>query len=408
MKLQTPKGTSDYIGERAQNLNRIIKAFSESFELFGFNPIKSPMFEYASTLKGKYGADEKLIYEFKDKGSRELALRYDLTVPLARIVGTNQFSLPAKFYNIGSVFRYDRPQKGRTREFIQADVDVIGSESSACDAELIACMSYGFNKLKLNPIFRINNRNLMNQVFGQIGISESKYADVLRAIDKLDKIGTDGVSKELESIGVKPTTLIKLVSINGNLSQVKSKVSKLNLDLDFSELESIFETLSKVQLNNTKLTLDLSLARGLDYYTGNVYEIDLDTGMSLGGGGRYDQLISELTGKNLTGIGMSVGVSRLLDLVPITNSKASKVFVIGVDSDISEIVSAIRKDNVSCSYNLNAKNLKSSFNYADKQGFELVIIVGKDEIASKKYVFKNLKSGKEEKLTISQIISKLK
>jgi len=230
----------------------------------------------------------------------------------------------------------------------------------------------------------------------------------LRAIDKLDKIGTDGVSKELESIGVKPTTLIKLVSINGNLSQVKSKVSKLNLDLDFSELESIFETLSKVQLNNTKLTLDLSLARGLDYYTGNVYEIDLDTGMSLGGGGRYDQLISELTGKNLTGIGMSVGVSRLLDLVPITNSKASKVFVIGVDSDISEIVSAIRKDNVSCSYNLNAKNLKSSFNYADKQGFELVIIVGKDEIASKKYVFKNLKSGKEEKLTISQIISKLK
>jgi len=408
MKLQTPKGTSDYIGERAQNLNRIINTFRESFELFGFNPIKSPTFEYASTLKGKYGTDEKLIYEFKDKGNRELALRYDLTVPLARIVGTNQFSLPSKFYNIGSVFRYDRPQKGRTREFIQADIDIIGSESSDCDAELVACMSYGFNKLKLNPVFRINNRDLMNQSFNQLDIPESKYADVLRAIDKLDKIGTDGVTKELESLGLKPKSLIKLISIKGTLAQVKSKISKLKLDLDFSKLDSIFENLSKIQLNNTKLTLDLSLARGLDYYTGNVYEIDLNTGMSLGGGGRYDQLISDLTGKNLTGIGISVGISRLLDLIPLTNSKLSKVFVIGIDSDISNIVSELRKNNIICSYNLNYKNLKGSINYADKQGFDKVIIVGKEELSAKKYVLKNLKSGKEEKLTIAQIISKLK
>jgi len=408
MKLQTPKGTSDYIGERAQNLNRIINAFKESFELFGFNLIKSPTFEYASTLKGKYGADDKLIYEFKDKGNRELALRYDLTVPLARIVGTNQFSLPSKFYNIGSVFRYDRPQKGRTREFIQADIDIIGSESNSCDAELIACMSFGFRKLKLNPIFRINNRALMNQAFSQLNIPESKYADVLRSIDKLDKIGTEGVSTELESLGLKPKSIIKLISIKGSLAQVKSKVSKLKLELDFSELESIFETLSKIQLNNTKLKLDLSLARGLDYYTGNVYEIDLNTGMSLGGGGRYDRLISDLTGKTLTGIGISVGVSRLLELIPLTNSKTTKTFVIGIDSDVSNIVATLRKNNIQCSYNLAYKNLKSSLNYANKQGFNTVIIAGKDELSSKKYVLKNMKSGLEEKLTVAQIISKLK
>ncbi len=408
MKLQTPKGTSDYIGERAQNLNRIINAFKESFELFGFNLIKSPTFEYASTLKGKYGADDKLIYEFKDKGNRELALRYDLTVPLARIVGTNQFSLPSKFYNIGSVFRYDRPQKGRTREFIQADIDIIGSESNSCDAELIACMSFGFRKLKLNPIFRINNRALMNQAFSQLNIPESKYADVLRSIDKLDKIGTEGVSTELESLGLKPKSIIKLISIKGSLAQVKSKVSKLKLELDFSELESIFETLSKIQLNNTKLKLDLSLARGLDYYTGNVYEIDLNTGMSLGGGGRYDRLISDLTGKTLTGIGISVGVSRLLELIPLTNSKTTKTFVIGIDSDVSNIVATLRKNNIQCSYNLAYKTLKSSLNYANKQGFNTVIIAGKDELSSKKYVLKNMKSGLEEKLTVAQIISKLK
>ena len=408
MKLQTPKGTSDYIGERAQNLNRIINAFKESFELFGFNLIKSPTFEYSSTLKGKYGADDKLIYEFKDKGNRELALRYDLTVPLARIVGTNQFSLPSKFYNIGSVFRYDRPQKGRTREFIQADIDIIGSESNSCDAELIACMSFGFRKLKLNPIFRINNRALMNQAFSQLNIPESKYADVLRSIDKLDKIGTEGVSTELESLGLKPKSIIKLISIKGSLAQVKSKVSKLKLELDFSELESIFETLSKIQLNNTKLKLDLSLARGLDYYTGNVYEIDLNTGMSLGGGGRYDRLISDLTGKTLTGIGISVGVSRLLELIPLTNSKTTKTFVIGIDSDVSNIVATLRKNNIQCSYNLAYKTLKSSLNYANKQGFNTVIIAGKDELSSKKYVLKNMKSGLEEKLTVAQIISKLK
>jgi len=408
MKLQIPKGTSDYIGERAQNLNKIINAFQKSFELFGFNSIKSPIFEYASTLKGKYGADEKLIYEFKDKGNRELALRYDLTVPLARIVGTNQFSLPAKFYNIGSVFRYDRPQKGRTREFIQADIDIIGSESNSCDAELIACMSYGFSKLNLKPVFRINNRGLMNQAFNQLDIPESKYSEVLRIIDKLDKIGSEGVSKEIESLGIKSKSLIKFISIKGSLDQVKSKVSKLKLDLDFTEMAKLLEKLSDLQLNKTKITLDLSLARGLDYYTGNVYEIDLSTGMSLGGGGRYDQLISELTGKNLTGIGISVGVSRLLDLIPLTKSTKTKIFVIGIDSEIYDIVSKLRKNNILCSYNLNSKNLKNSLNYADKQGFNMVIIVGKEEILSKKYVLKNLKSGVEEKLSINQIISKLK
>lgn len=263
MKLQTPKGTSDYIGNRAEDLNRIINAFQTSFDLFGFNPIKTPIFEYASTLKGKYGTDEKLIYEFKDKGNRELALRYDLTVPLARIAGTNQFSLPSKFYNIGSVFRYDRPQKGRTREFMQADIDIIGSTDIACDAELIACMSYGFDSLNLKPTFKINNRNVMNQIFNQLNITESKYNLVLRIIDKFDKIGLAGIKSELASEGIESSKLLKLVFIKGSPKKVKSELNKLKLKIDFSEIETLFNKINNIELNPTKVKLDLSLARGL-------------------------------------------------------------------------------------------------------------------------------------------------
>jgi histidyl-tRNA synthetase len=408
MRLQTPKGTSDYIGERAKKLNRIIRAFQDSFELFGFNPIKTPTFEYASILKGKYGADEKLIYEFKDKGNRELALRYDLTVPLARVVGSNQFSLPAKLYSIGSVFRYDRPQKGRTREFMQADIDIIGSTSISCDVELIACMNNGFNSLGLKPTFRINNRNLMNQIFEQINISESKYAEVLRAIDKLDKIGVTSLEKELKSIGIPTSKLIKIILIKGNSKSVSSKLNKLDITIDFSELDSLFEQIYKIQLNPAKLKIDLSLARGLDYYTGNVYEIDIGEELSVGGGGRYSRLINDLTGKDLNGIGISVGITRLLDLVSLTNSDKNELFIISIDSDISKIITEIRKEGITCSYDLNSRSLNSSLKYADKQDFDNVIIIGKREVSNQKYVLRNMKNGKEENLTIKQIISKFK
>jgi len=408
MKLQTPKGTSDYIGERAKKLNRIIRAFQDSFELFGFNPIKTPTFEYSSILKGKYGAEEKLIYEFKDKGNRELALRYDLTVPLARVVGTNQLSLPAKLYNMGSVFRYDRPQKGRTREFMQADIDIIGSNSISCDVELIACMNNGFNSLGLKPTFRINNRSLMNQIFEQINIPKSKYAEVLRAIDKLDKIGENGLKKELESIGVPISKLIKIISINGNSKKVQSELNKLDINIDYSELNSLFEKIYKIQLNTANLKLDLSLARGLDYYTGNVYEIDIGEEMSVGGGGRYSRLINDITGKDLNGIGISVGITRLLDMTSLTKSKNKDLFIISIDSDISKIITGLRKEGITCSYDLNSRNLASSLKYANKQEFENVIIVGKREVLNKKYVLRNMKNGKEENLTIKQIISKFK
>jgi histidyl-tRNA synthetase len=408
MKLQTPKGTSDYIGKRAEDLNQIIDAFQTSFELFGFNSIKTPTFEYASLLKNKYGASEKLIYEFKDKGNRELALRYDLTVPLARVAGTNQFSLPSKFYNIGSVFRYDRPQKGRTREFIQADIDILGSTNIACDAELISCMSYGFNILNLKPIFRINSRDLMNQIFCKLKISESKYSSVLRIIDKLDKIGIKGIIEELKSIGIVSPVLIKVILINGSSKKVKSELNKINLDLDLSDLENLFKQIDKVKLNQTRINIDFSLARGLEYYTGNVYEIDIGAGMSIGGGGRYDKLIFDLTKKELTGIGISVGITRLLELVSLTKSESKKLFIISIESDISALVKALRKENIICSYNLTKRNLKSSINFASKQEFENVIIVGKKELLSKKYVVKNINSGKEEKLTVKQIISKFK
>tara|TARA_Y100000034_G_scaffold132340_1_gene195094 strand:+ start:2764 stop:4038 length:1275 start_codon:yes stop_codon:yes gene_type:complete len=411
MKLQTPKGMQDYVGSDAENFNTILNAFETAFQRFGFVPIRTPIVEYANLLKGKYGEDEKLIYEFKDKAGRGLALRYDLTVPLARVVGSNQFPLPAKFYNLGRVFRYDTPQKGRKREFVQADIDIIGSNSEICDAELIASMSYGFSQLGLKPTFRINNRAVMNQIFEQLRIPKSKFANVLRTIDKLDKIGVRKIKAELGAKGIVNTAkLMRIVGVKGSLVQVRRGLKEQGINVEFAPFENLLKNLRKFQLNPTKVVLDLSLARGLDYYTGNVYEIDLGAGISVGAGGRYDSLVRNLTGKDLTGVGISVGISRLFDLIPQRiNSSSKKVFVLGVGGvDISKVVSTLRFAGVCCTYDLNARNIGNALNYANKIGSDYAIIVGSKEIRANKVVLKDMKSGNESKLTLNQVILKLK
>jgi|TARA_Y100000310_G_C20650202_1_gene798985 histidyl-tRNA synthetase len=406
--MQTPKGTRDYFGTDAKKFSAIISSFKNAFQVFGFDKVNTPTFEYSKLLKGKYGEDEKLIYEFKDRAGRGLALRYDLTVPLARLVGSNQFPLPAKFYSIGKVFRYDNPQKGRKREFVQADIDVLGSNSSICDAELIACMSYGFYGLRTRPIFRVNNRRVMNQIFSELGYREKDFVTILRAIDKLDKIGVAGVKRELERKGLKNVSkLLKLIRTRGSLTALKSALKGLNVDL--APFESLSSDIRSLQMNPTRVEFDLSLARGLDYYTGNVYEIDIGKGMSVGGGGRYDSLVQNLTGKDLTGVGMSVGITRLFDLVSDKiNVSDSKVSVVGINTSPLNVVSDLRKNGISTNYDLNARNLRSAMNYANKTGSAYAIFVGERELKSKKFVLRNMNNGREEKLTINQIISKLK
>ena len=408
MVIKKPKGTMDYFGLESIVLDRVVNEFKKSFKLFGFEYIKTPTFEFASLLKNKYGDDSKLIYEFEDKKNRKLALRYDLTVPLARVVGDNNFTQPAKFYNIGSVFRYDRPQKGRKREFIQADIDIIGDSSSASDSELISCMSNAFFKLNLNPVFRVNNRSIMEKIFSQMNIPKSKYVQILRIIDKLDKIGLSGIKKELKLININEKKLIDVIKIKGNFLEIKNKLDKYNVKINLSEFEELLQKINLTKLNETNIIFDLSLARGLSYYTGNVWEIDSGKGMSIGGGGRYDNLIKDLTGKNLTGVGISVGITRLIELMKFNTGDNKKLYVIGIDSDVSDIVKYLRRNGINTAYNLKKKNIKSSINYAYKNNYEFVIIVGSEEIKTKLLTLKNINSGKTEKLKIDKIISKFK
>ncbi|MBT4134793.1 histidine--tRNA ligase [Candidatus Woesearchaeota archaeon] len=406
--MQTPKGTRDYFGTDAKKFGAIVSSFKNAFETFGFDRVSTPNFEYSKLLKGKYGEDEKLIYEFKDRSGRGLALRYDLTVPLARVVGNTQFPLPAKFYNIGKVFRYDNPQKGRKREFVQADIDVVGSNSALCDAELISCMSYGFYGLRIKPIFRVNNRMVMNQIFSELGYKKKDFVTILRAIDKLDKIGVAGVKRELEGKGLnKVPRLLKLIRTRGSLTTLKSAIKGLNVDL--TPFESLSSDIRNLQMNPTRVEFDLSLARGLDYYTGNVYEIDIGQKMSVGGGGRYDSLVRNLTGKDLTGVGISIGITRLFDLVSDKiKVNDSKVSVVGINTNPLEIVNSLRINGIVTNYDLNSRNLRSAMNYANKTGSNYVVLVGERELKSKKFVLRDMSSGKEEKLTINQIISKFK
>lgn len=289
----TPKGFRDIDPDVAKKRRRVINSIVEVLEENGFEPLETPTIEFAETLKGKYGEEEKLIYEFKDRGGRDLALRYDLTVPLARYVANNSPQLPFRRYQIGQVFRGENPQAGRYREFTQFDFDTVGSDSLEEDAKIIATAIKAVKSLSLeNSVMLINDRKNF----------EGFPIEVVRALDKIHKIGEENVRKELEIAGIDGQ------KVNEYLKQIlKTKESK--------ELEEIFQFLGKDQLGQS-IKFDPTLARGLDYYTGSIFELK-PTGdqkeLSIGSGGRYDNLIGTFAGKQIPAVGFSFGVDRLIE-----------------------------------------------------------------------------------------------
>lgn len=294
----TPKGFRDITPVLAKRRREVIGKIVNTLEEFGFVPIETPTIEFAETLKGKYGEEERLIYEFTDRGGRELALRYDLTVPLARYVATYNPPLPFRRYQVGQVFRGENPQKGRWREFTQVDFDIVGSSDPSEDAKVVAvtvkCMrNLGFNE----AIMLVNDR--------------SNFADfkveVIRAMDKLNKIGEDGVIKELTACGLSST-------------EAKEAVDKIRLQKPTQNLKDLFKIL-KEEYNlqeGIDFAFDSTLARGLDYYTGAIFELKLDkdpNSLSVGGGGRYDNLIGSFSKKDIPAVGFSFGLDRLLEIL---------------------------------------------------------------------------------------------
>ena len=367
-------------------------------EKYGFEPLETPAIEYAETLKGKYGEEEKLIYEFEDRGGRAVALRYDQTVPLARVVAQYQdLPKPFKRYQIQPVWRAENPQKGRFREFLQVDFDTVGAKSLLADAEVIAAASDTLKEIGFKEFtIKINDR----------AVFQDLPPAAISSIDKLKKIGEDGVFLELQNKG------FKIGEARRVLDQVKQNTTT-------ESINKLFQYLDQLGISQEVYAFDPSLARGLDYYTGSIFEIEVDgySAGSVGGGGRYDELIGIFSKESIPAVGFSFGFDRLveaakeLNLIPEAESK-TKVLVTIFDENAGkqslQLTSLLRNSGVNTECFLDTESkLEKQIKYADNKGIPFVAILGPEEIEKGVVTLKDLRSGKQEQLKQTDLIKKL-
>jgi histidyl-tRNA synthetase len=425
MKFQTPKGTRDYAGEDAVKLQKLLDVIRSVFIKYGFSPLFTPAFEDFSLLSAKGGLGEDVkddIYYFKDKSDRELGLRFEFTMSLVRFVTSNpQIPKPLKRYAIGRVWRYDNPQAMRYREFWQADIDIVGSDSMIADTECLAAICECLESLGFQDFFiRINSRKLVQSVLEQF-VDPEQIKEVLRTIDKRDKIGADGVKAELEGKDIDKndiSKILKFLKISGSNTSIVKKIRKRYGDVKgLKEIEEILEYSKEFGIAK-RLKFDLSVVRGLDYYTGPVFEVELGVGASCGGGGRYDNLVKDVGGAELSATGISLGVSRIFEVMKSGNMfdrllNDVNVFVAYTEENLLpqsvKVARRIRKiDGVMCQTEMAERNLSKQLEYADAVKADYVIIVGKKELKENKYVFKDMKLKTEERMKLGDIVKKLK
>lgn len=434
MNKVTPKimsGFMELLPEDQILFNEIVDKIRKSYEKFGFLPIDTPILESSEVLLAKAGGEtEKQIYRFK-KGENDISLRFDLTVPFARYVSMryNDLVFPFKRYQIGKVYRGERPQKGRYREFYQCDVDVIGENISVMyDAEMIEVIYNTFKELDFGKFkVRINNRKLLNGLFTYLNL-ESKSVEVLRIIDKLEKIGKDEVKNELEKISItedKINKILEFVNIKGTNDEIISLLEGLNIENEtFNKgLEEIKQVLDMVKISVPEdyYVIDLTIARGLDYYTGTIYETTLNDYPSLGSvcsGGRYDNLTDYYIDKPLSGVGISIGLTRLfyqLKEAKIISSRAktlTKVLVIPFQKEnlkyAKEVASYLRDKNIICDLYYEDKNLKQKLKYANRLAIPYVCILGEDEEKQGLVTIKNMETGTQSTVKLSEMTKEIK
>jgi len=358
------KGTRDIYGDEARKKKEVELRVASIFEKWGFEPLYTPALEYLDLLKGKYGSEEKLIYEFQDKSGNWLGLKYDQTVPLARFVAEKDVPLPYKRYVIDRAWRYDNPQRGRYREFTQCDIDIVGSKSISADAEVIACAYEVYKSLGIDTVFKISSRKWLNNVLGN---PDNK---VLRAIDKYYKIGEEEVKK---LIG-------------------EDKLERLKNTGPDQELNTLFNLLNKYKV---KYEFDPFIVRGLDYYTGVVWEVYAGgLNLSIGGGGRYDNLIKR-AGTPIPATGMAIGLSRMLELAEIKTVKP--VFLAVIDREKAIEAANYLRNYFPIDMDTTDKPLRKQMEYANKKSYRWVIIVG-DNIT-----IKDMESGKQQIVTLDSV-----
>ncbi|ANV98485.1 histidine--tRNA ligase [Helicobacter enhydrae] len=419
IQAKTLSGFKDRLPSEALLKRKIINQIIEVFDSFGFTPIETPHLEYADILV-KQGSDEiqKELYAFRDHGGRDVALRFDLTVPLARFVSQHKQELdfPFRRYAIGNVFRGERAQKGRYREFTQCDFDLVGSESIASDSEVIQVIIAIMHKLNVGGFcLKINHRGVLNGICEYLGID--KIHAVLRIIDKLDKIGQDGVRQELEGelSEEQVCSLLELITLKEERGErgFLDKVSKLKsynetLQKSLQELDELYAILEKVGLPKESYCIDFSIARGLGYYTGIVYECVLDLLPSIGSvcsGGRYDNLVQTFAKDKLSGVGASVGLDRLLSALSELGkveqkSTQTQILCIAMDKEAMPFVyqqaHKLRNSGIGVEVYPEIVRLKKSLTYADRKGHQFALIVGEEEMKCGKVTLKNLKSGEQD------------
>lgn len=449
-KPSIPKGTRDFSPVEMVRRNYIFDTIKEVFQLYGFMPIETPAMENLSSLMGKYGEEgDKLLFKVLNSGDylskvrseqlqeknsvkltpriSEKGLRYDLTVPFARYVvqHRNDIQFPFKRYQIQPVWRADRPQKGRYREFYQCDVDVIGSNSLVNEVELIQIVNDVYRRLKINVVIKLNNRKILAGIAEIIGEAD-KIVDITVAIDKLDKIGLENVNIELESKGISKEaidTLQPIILLSGSNDEKIAKLKELLADSEIGikgieELETVFGYLQDFDLQ-TPVELDLTLARGLNYYTGAIFEVkskDVEIG-SITGGGRYDDLTGIFGLKDVSGVGISFGADRIydvlnqLELFPSQGVASTKVMFVNFGSKEEKyclpILAKLREAGINSEIYPSSQKMKKQMTYANSKKIQYVILVGESEIEEGLVSLKDMVSGEQEKIEVENLIARL-
>ena len=433
MTARTLQGFMELLPEEQIVMEKMKHVIAHTYELFGFAPLDTPVLELADVLLSKSGGEtEKQIYEFK-KGDTDLAMRFDLTVPLAKYVALyhNNLTFPFKRYQIGKVYRGERPQKGRFREFYQCDIDIIDRDelNIVYDAEVLAVIYTVFNKLEL-PTFKIyiNNRKLLSGFLESLDIAD-KTVDVLRLVDKIKKIPAEAFLGELSEMGLpqdKNEALLKFIKTSGNNEQILSQLENLGISTEnyvtgLEELKTVVNQAKNLGINPQNMQIDLSITRGLDYYTGTVYETFFDDYPQFGSvcsGGRYDNLSSVFMDKKFPGVGISIGLTRLFDqlrdngLLKIAGPTPNKVLIVTQNPDYNDLAiklaGKLRRDDIATDVMIRSCKFKKKMEFANKIKIPYLIIIGEEEAQSQIFAIKDMVSGEQNKMTSSELIKFLK
>jgi len=409
IKAQTLKGFRDLLPAKMAVRNYVKNILVDSFETFGFLPLETPALEYASVLKGKYGseADEKLGYFFKDNGDREIGLRYDLTVPVSKVLAiyANEIQLPFKRYQIQPVWRAENTQKGRYREFIQCDIDTFGTNSPLADAEIISLIYIITQKLGLqDAIVKINSRLILSDILTKSGIKNDQNS-ILQSLDKMDKISKDGVKNELISKGL-------------GQDQIDQLFNNIKIAQPDVQLQQILDQLKLYGVPDQAIVFDPTLVRGCDYYTSTIFEVQVpEANGSIGGGGRYDKLIETLGGPNTPAVGFSFGFERVVDvietlnLIPKNIQNNIKIMVANLGDETQEetvsLVSQLRQNNISSILYPESEKLGKQIKYALSLGIKYLAIIGTNEVQNNTITLKNLETTEQKTVSLKELINML-